>query len=172
VAEEPVVNDYRATCAHEAGHAAGLVFQGRLPVEIRVDRPTYELAGRVRIDPGEGLDRDRATDQVVMTLLGPIMEPQADWPPAFPPDSQSEVNDVRALGLLVGYLKLTESDWRELVAAAHRVADDPNFKSMHALIANALEHVPVITGEQLRDLIGPERVARYLNQPTEREESQ
>ena len=66
-----------------------------------------------------------------------------------------------SFAILAEYLKLDRPGLYAHVAIAYHVADDADFKSLQALVARALSRVPVITGTQLRELIGPERCARY-----------
>jgi hypothetical protein len=41
-----------ATCAHEGGHATGLLLIGVVPSEVRADRPEVGTAGVTTADPG------------------------------------------------------------------------------------------------------------------------
>jgi hypothetical protein len=152
--------------AHEAGHAAGLIFFGRMPRMIRVDNPDVgaRFSGCVELDHGDGVTHDLAADWFVAILLGPICEPgrQESWPPTFDVLHREHLEgDVAQLAVLARYLKLDRAKYNAHVAIAYHVADTVPFKELHALLADAVCRVPALTGDQLRMLIGREALAEF-----------
>jgi hypothetical protein len=161
--------------AHEAGHAAGLIWSGRVPLAAAIGPGAgLDNAGDVTPDLGDdGLTKTMGVDLVLTILLGPLCEitDRGPWPPAFHAlDGRAAHRawsaDQSKLALLVGWLKLDASDYAALVAIAEHLTADPEFKSLHAVIAAGLSRVSKLSGDDLRFLIGPKRVATYLEEGT------
>ncbi|MGH2963814.1 MAG: hypothetical protein ACRDMH_00315 [Solirubrobacterales bacterium] len=164
--------------SEEAGHAAGLIWTGRLPRVVRADNSGPETwNGDVQPDLGKGLTPDAdgealAGDLMLCVLLGPLCAGDAGWPPTWKELDLSPwpeaTGDLGRLSSLVRWLKkrkrMNEERYDAFVGIALHVADDANFKALHALIADALTRAPFITGKQLRDLLGPKLVASYLDE--------
>ncbi|MGH2966320.1 MAG: hypothetical protein ACRDMH_13220 [Solirubrobacterales bacterium] len=154
--------------SHEAGHAAGLIWNGHLPRIVRADHSGPEdYNGAVHPDLGDGIDRDLAGDLMLSVLLGGMCEGDGSWPPLWSELDHGRLKfkvatgDALALVRLVEYLDMDEDGYDAMVGIALHVRDDANFKAIHALIADALDRAPFITGPQLRTLLGPELVASY-----------
>jgi hypothetical protein len=96
--------------------------------------------------------------QLVAALMGPMAEGQA--PPAWPPlpDLYGH-NDEHIAATLVAHLKLSQADYMATVALAAHQLDDPLVKAAIAQVAHALGQTGVLTGQQVRELLGPNMVA-------------
>ena len=141
--------------AHEAGHAIGLLLNGHGVAEVRVDHQRLGELGRVEADfTHSGADYGC----VVALLMGPMAA--GDPPPAWPPDPGSTTQDERNLATLVEHLDLSEGDYRAAIAFAATWLDWHEVKGACALLGQALGRVPVISGRQLEELLGPDRLAR------------
>jgi hypothetical protein len=155
--------------AHEAGHAAGLLFFGRLPRIIRADNPANDesASGCVEFDCGDGVTRGMATDWFTAILLGPICEPgRTDpWPPPFEAllreHPERDISDLAQLARLARYLRLDRSGYASLVAIAYHLADTALFKEAHAAVAAELCRVPVLDKRRLLTLLGPKMIAKF-----------
>lgn len=136
--------------AHECGHAIGLLVHGHGVAEVRVDHERLGELGRVTAD----FSHSQADYGCVIALLmGPMNA--GDPPPAWPPAPDSTTQDERNLAILVDHLGLSESDYKAAIAFAAFDLDWHAVKGAMALLGQALHRVPVITGDQLRDLLGP-----------------
>ena len=168
--------------SHEAGHASGLIVQGHLPKLVRADNPKldYYWSGEVEPDYDQrALDPEMADDLVIATLLGPLAEHGRRWWKAIPPwpprweelsdllNEEPSDSDGAQVAALVEYAQRDRTQYSAFCGIAIHWLDDSGFKSIHSLIANALVAVPRITGDQLRELIGPKRVERYLTNDEE-----
>jgi hypothetical protein len=142
--------DHADLISHEAGHAVGLLVNGHGVAEVRVDHERVGELGRVTADFSNS---SADLGIVIAAAMGPLAE--GDPPPSWPPDPDSIERDERNLAILVEYLELDESDYKAAIAIAAHLLDDPDVKAAHALLCQALHRVPVITGEQLRELLGP-----------------
>ncbi|MGH2964304.1 MAG: hypothetical protein ACRDMH_02840 [Solirubrobacterales bacterium] len=165
--------------SHEAGHASGMLVQGLRPKLVRADNPKVDYYWSGEVEPDyerHALDPEMADDLVIATLLGPLAEHGRQWWKAIPPwpppweelsdllNEEPRDSDGAQVATLIEYAQRDRSQYSALAGIALHWLDDAGFKSLHALIATALMEVPRITGSQLEELIGPERVARYLTE--------
>jgi hypothetical protein len=158
--------DRPLTARHEAGHVAGLVFSGRVPLSVTADWPEDASHGVTTLDlSAEGSNRDSASDFIVSILLGPMAHAQAGWPPEWPLDENSPDRDTRGLASLADFLGLDEAGWYALVKQAHETSRSADFKRLVSLIASALERVDELSGEEIRFLIGPDTCRTYGIEP-------
>jgi hypothetical protein len=144
-----------STGNHEAAHAVGFIAAtGRVPLEVRVDRPDLEIAGRCTID----LDNaELECGHLIGTLMGPLAEGEViHWPP-----SKDATGDERAAALLVEHLELSKGQYRTALALADHLLTEHQTRRMHALIAQGLSRVPVLSAAQLRELLGPHILERF-----------
>jgi hypothetical protein len=155
-----VITERELTCRHEAGHVAALVMVGRLPRQVRVDRPDVDLAGVVHLDLGD-VDHQLALDMIVVILLGPMSEPRAGWPPEWPIDPDDPEEEIAKLSTLAAYLDLEEADWWSLVRQANHLLGSPAFLRIRGLIEAALSRIPALDAGQLRRLLGPDLLHTY-----------
>jgi hypothetical protein len=148
------MKDHDDLVAHECGHALGLLLNGHGVKEVRVDHEVYGELGRVTAD-----FTNSSADYgiVIATLMGPMAE--GDTPPSWPPDPDSTNRDEHNLGVLVEHLGLDEAAYKFAIAIAATWLDWHEVKGAMALLGQALHRVPVITGDQLCELLGP-RLAR------------
>jgi hypothetical protein len=146
--------DHADLISHEAGHAIGLLVNGHGVALVRVDHDVYGELGRCTADFSNS---SADLGIVIADMMGPMAA--GEPPPSWPPDPDSLLRDERNLAILVDYLELDETDYRAAIALAAHLLDDPDVKAAHALLCQALWRAPVITGEQLRELLGP-RLAR------------
>ena len=145
--------------AHECGHAIGLLLCGHGVAEVRVDHELVGELGRVEAD-----FTDSGADYgcVIALVMGPMAA--GDPPLAWPPDPDSAIRDERNLATLVEHLNLSEGDYRAAIAFAATWLDWHEVKGACALLGQALGRVPVISGRQLEELLGPERLARLRHE--------
>ena len=150
------------TARHEAGHCAALLMKGRLPLKATADWPTSTAFGFVQPDWGEGIDPAGARDLAVAIILGPLASPEMEkpWPPEWRPDPDA-TGDAGQLGRCVRWLKLDEGDYYEIVNEAHTLARSPEFNELVDLLARALELKDELSADDLRWLIGEDRLKRY-----------
>ena len=85
--------------------------------------------------------------------MGPIAG--GDQPPPWPPDRDSLVTDEHNAAVLVEHLGLCEHEYEAAIIIARTWLDSHNVKAASALLSQALFKVPVITGDQLEELLGP-----------------
>jgi hypothetical protein len=138
-----------STGNHESAHVVGFIAAtGRVPLEVRVDRPDLNIAGRCTIDLD---DAKLEYGHLIGTLMGPLAEGKViRWPP-----SKDAVGDERNAALLVEHLGLGEHEYRAALAFADHLLTEHQTRGMHALIAHALSRVPVLNAAQLRELLAP-----------------
>ena len=94
--------------------------------------------------------------------MGPMAA--GDQPPAWPPDRKAATRDERNLAILAEHLDLSESDYRAAIGIAATWLDWHEVKGACALLGLALSKVPVISGRQLEQLLGPRRWARLRDE--------
>ena len=141
--------------AHECGHAIGLLLNGHGVAEVRVDHQLVDELGRVTVD----FSHSQADYGVLIAgLMGPMNG--GDLPPPWPPDPDSANRDERNAATLVRHLDLDRSDYKAACAFAEVWLDWREVKGACALLGQALSRVPVISGRQLEQLLGPDRLAR------------
>jgi hypothetical protein len=138
------------TIVHEAGHAVGLLVNGHGVALVRVDHDVY---GELGLCTADFTNSSADYGIVIADMMGPMAA--GDPPPSWPPDPDAIEKDERNLAILVEYLELDETAYKFAIAIAAHLLDDPEVKAAHALLCQALHRVPVITGEQLRELLGP-----------------
>jgi hypothetical protein len=149
-----LANRLDKTIRHECGHAIGLLITGHDVAEVRVDHELVGQLGRVEIDHTHS-----SADYygcLIAVLMGPMSA--GDPPPVWPLDPHSS-GDERALAVLVDYLALDRGGYQAAIDSAALWLDWHEAKGAMALLGQALARVPVITGDQLRELLGP-RLAR------------
>ena len=151
------------TANHEGAHVLGLIATtGRVPLEVRVDRPDLGIAGCCTIDLE---DAELEYGHLIATLMGPLAEGEViRWPP-----SKDATGDERNAALLVEYLGLGEHEYRFALAFADHLLTEHQTRGMHALIAHALGRVPVLNAAQLRELLAP-YLEHFDIQPSPQEE--
>ena len=96
--------------------------------------------------------------------MGPLAG--GDPPPPWPPDRDSLSTDEQVAAVLVEHLGLCEHDYEAAIIIARTWLDSHNVKGACALLSQALLRVPVISGDQLEELLGP-RLARLRHEPRE-----
>jgi hypothetical protein len=138
---------------HEAAHAAAFLSLG-IPVrELHADSPTY--GGQCK--PDLSLDFDGVAVAVAI-LAGPMSN--GGEPFAWPPRMESR-GDEHALANLVKLGKLSESGYQIAIQFVRHLFDEPRFKGLNALLVAALERRDTLTAEDIRQLMGPERIEFY-----------
>lgn len=145
------------TIRHECGHVVGLLLNGHGVAEVRVDHDYLGQLGRVTVDfthssPDLGY--------LVACLMGPMAA--GDAPPEWPPDPKA-VGDEHNMAVLVEYLGVDQDGYQTAIDYARGWLDWHEVKGAIALLAQALTRVPVISGTQLRELLGP-RLARLQSE--------
>ena len=162
--------DRERIARHEAGHVAGVIMSGHIPAEATADWPAPEIAGLTTSDFTDyGVNRDTAPDLIVAILLGPLAASKPGWPPEWPLDENSEDRDTRQLAVLADYLGLTEYGWYERVRHARQVASTRDFNRIVGLVSSALVKLDVLDASQIRYLIGPDLVRKYIEPATQAE---
>lgn len=150
--------DHADLISHEAGHAVGLLLNGHGVKEVRVDHERLGELGRVTADYSHS-QADYGT--LIACLMGPMAA--AEPPPSWPPDPDSLVPDERYMATLVRHLQLTETEYLFAIEFARLWLDWHEVKGAMALLGQALYRVPVISGDQLNELLGP-RLARLQHE--------
>lgn len=150
--------DRRWTSRHEAGHVAAMILTvRRLPEITHADKP-HDLAYGSTVFPWpEGrATQDLLGEFAVSVMAGPLAV--GDSIPDWPPDRQAR-GDERQLAAAVSLGNLDEDGWHELVEQARAMARSPEFTRLVDLIARALELNETLTDDDLRRLLGPDRLA-------------
>jgi hypothetical protein len=103
---------------------------------------------------------------LIASLMGPMAAGEA--PPVWPLNPEGS-GDERTMAILVKHLGLDWSGYQLAIGIAAARLDWHAAKAAHALLCQALHRVPVITGDQLRELLGPHLLARlqHEEQPEE-----
>jgi hypothetical protein len=143
------------TIIHESGHAVGLLVNHHGVAEVRVD---HDVPGELGLTTADFSHSQADYGYLIAGLMGPMNA--GDPPPPWPPDRDSNDTDERNAAVLVEHLELSRSDYLGACAIAEFLLDWHECKGAMALLGQALHRVPVITGEQLEELLGPRRLAR------------
>jgi hypothetical protein len=146
------------TIAHECGHVVGLLLNGHAVSEVRVDHDYVGQLGRVVVDFTHS---EPDLGYLVAVLMGPMAA--GDPPPEWPRDPKA-VGDEHNMAVLVDYLAVDQDGYQTAIHYARGWLDWHEAKGAMALLGQALSRVPVISGDQLEELLGP-RLARL--QPEE-----
>jgi hypothetical protein len=152
-----------ATAVHEASHvvAARIVEPDARLVVVRIDKPLDangdQCFGLTRFERPEYEDdeeqRAAYLRRLVVVLVGYLLDPDAqsfDWPPPWPECQDEEREQV---GVLVRRIGLDEAGYRRICQVARELSLDPGFLRAVDLVARALGSVPVLTGEQVEELL-------------------
>ena len=73
-----------------------------------------------------------------------------------PEGLQSRLHRFDSGRRLSGFLDLDERGWFALVRRAERTAESEPFRRIVSIIASALERIDVLSGDEIRFLVGPE----------------
>jgi hypothetical protein len=157
------MKDHTDLIAHESAHAIGLLIQGHGVAEVRVDHERLGELGRVTADYSHS-EADHGS--LIADLMGPIAG--GDPPPPWPPDRDSLNTDEHVAAVLVEHLGLCEHEYEAAIVIAGAWLDSHRVKGACALLGQALFRVPVISGDQLTELLGP-RLAQLRHEPQEGE---
>lgn len=147
----------REVARHEAYHAAALCLLGMVPKEVRIDWPKEDQAGSVKIDWGDGPDRDTAKRVLIAMLLGGMTEGYESWtlwpvdPERMPIGARRDAEQARHLAEYIGITDRVM--WLFYVWKANRLAGSPEFRRLVVAVADELERVEVLTADDLRTLI-------------------
>jgi hypothetical protein len=158
------MKDHADLIAHEAAHAVGLLLQGHGVAEVRVDHERLGELGRVTADFSHS---EADYGYLIACLMGPIAGGHP--PPSWPSDRDSPVTDEHVAAVLVEHLGLCEREYEAAIVFARTWLDWHEVKGASALLGQALHRVPVISGAQLEELLGP-RLARLRHQPPQEED--
>ena len=147
---------------HEAGHAAAMIMAGWLPLRATANWPESSALGEVEPDFRDGLDPVNVRNLAVAILLGPLAEPDLwkPWPPQWRPDRRLR-GDEGQLARCVEWLDADEGDYYEMCREAHNLSRRPEFTELVDLISRALELKDELSADDLRWLIGEDRLKRY-----------
>lgn len=146
----------REVCWHEASHCASLILSGLTPQLVRVDWPTDQLLGAVRMDWENHDPTPDVMREVLISLLqGPIaegglFEAQTTWP--IDPTTgwqEGTGRDVEQIQFIVDSLGLDRIDWLGIVNKAVSRARSPRFRHLVVEIATALEHTELLFQHEL-----------------------
>ncbi len=154
------MKDHASLIAHECGHAIGLLIQGHGVAEVRVDHERLGELGRTTADFSHS---EGDYGYLIACLMGPIAG--GDPPPPWPPDRDSLDTDEHNAAVLVEHLGLCEHDYEAAIIIARTWLDSHNVKAASAVLGQALFKVPVISGAQLEELLGP-HLARLRGEET------
>jgi hypothetical protein len=133
---------------HEASHVAAAVMLGRPVDHVWIETGHTlpgDTIGSARIPVGERVE----SSQVPICLVGYMSEDEPDWPPRFE-DAHDE--KLEALGIVIGFLGLSEELYDELVGIARDMLADPDFVRLRNSIARALAAVPRLEREDVEAL--------------------
>jgi hypothetical protein len=151
---------------HEAYHAAALCIVGLVPLSVRTDWPSDLEAGEVRIDWGPGGYRDpaRAKDVLVSIVVGALTEGKEGWGLTdYPPDPFAIAEGGRGDALmareLIDHFEIDAVDWGHVVWKAQQLCKRRDFRRLVVRIAAELEAREVLSADDLRALMEPEREA-------------
>lgn len=147
----------RGIVAHEASHAAATVLAGMVPAEIKAS----PRSGYVRMDWSDfELDAESARAMAKAALAGPIGGD--DRLPLWPIMGSLSA-DERALAALIKFAGVdSKDDYRRLVAETYELATTPEFRDLERLFTVALDRYPSLDADQIRVLLGPGRLAKYI----------
>src|SRR5665809_15355 len=145
----PVNEQERQTALHEAGHACAAIVLG-LDVSLvsRWSPHPHLWLGETRLpDLFDDLDRDKARDIAKMILCGPIMADQEvpTWPL-----SKSNTGDETQLAILAEYMRLDESGWLGVRAAAFELTTTDEYCRLFEGVTGLLEHFPRLDTAMLK----------------------
>lgn len=147
---------------HEAGHAASLILQGRLPWSVTADRPTEQLWGSLEIawdEEGE-LTEESVERTAIVVHCGPIHAEDKDWPPKYPPPL-GEPGDAGQLSACMRYLGWGRAEYEAAYIEAVVLTNTDDFKRLARRIARALVLKDTLDRDDLRKLIGAEALERH-----------
>jgi hypothetical protein len=146
----------RSIAQHEAHHASALCIQGMVPECVRTDYPSATEFGRVTIDWGDRVTRDKATRVLVAIFLGATTEGFEGWDWPIDVDrvpTGARYDAERARYLAHTYLKLGPVDWSYVRWQASQIARDQKFRRLVVAIADELEWREVLYADDLRKLM-------------------
>src|SRR5262245_1674880 len=145
---------------------------GKVPASVTADRPEPGLSGVMRNDwTAYGTSTETAPDLMLSLLIGPMAAGEPNWPPSWPLGQEERDsiahNDGGALAVLAGFLDLDERGWCALVERAERTAESEPFRRIVTIIASTLERIDVLSGDDIRFLVGPELCRAHGIEPVE-----
>lgn len=152
------------TCKHEAAHAAAIhrLSDGAFPlIEVRVDRPAPDRAGNVRFEhPEVGLVEDPEVRAaivralLIVKLVAPIVERLAGWPPL--PYYLALESSTEQLGDFLREYEVDSQTYYLAVHDAYELAAAPAFQQEWSRLAVALNERPVLTGDEVEEILTQE----------------
>ncbi|MEK6271463.1 MAG: hypothetical protein AABM42_02295 [Actinomycetota bacterium] len=150
----------KAIVAHESGHLAGLIMAGMVPARVVVGTES----GKVTTNWDEfTLTRENAPALIKAILAGPICgnDPLPRWP-ILPKLS----DDERGLAALIKLADIDHDRYQELVVETYDMVITPEFRELETLFTHLCEQHSSLDANQIRTLLGPKRVARYIQKET------
>jgi hypothetical protein len=146
----------QSTLAHEAGHVVGALLAGHRIESVRLGatKKAPRVSALTTLDWEESPKVDLYA-HLISILMGPLAagEPPPAWPPL--PNLDNDAADEHVVAHLVVHLRLSRADYMAALALAAGWLDDPLVKSAIAKVAHALGREGVLTGQQIRDVLGP-----------------
>lgn len=154
--------DRRKVAQHEAGHCAALLMLGHVPARVTADRPSTQLFGLME-HPWQNADElkpEWVRDLGIAILAGPLAEGKRDWPPRWPLEIGSP-GDAGQLAACAKYLRWGRAEYDAACVKAEHLVNTRDFGRLVDVITAALVAMDELTADDLRRIVGPERLRRF-----------